>query len=276
MDQLTFEDKLKREGFTQVENCIIRSPKVSPFAKTVYFQLCSYAWDGTGYPGRDTLALQNGVHVNTIDKYIKELKDAKLITVKRRGVNKSNLYTIKSITRSLHAWLEPIHRLESHGGVSPVIPESHGGVSQESQERVSQESHGGVKEEDSVKKDSVKKDTVTKKTRRQQVDYDSDFEEFYKAYPKSVDPSLTKRSYEKQRKKGVSHEQIMFGVRCWVKQIADEKIEKRYIKASSSWLNAGSYLNYGEYDAEVASTQTVDEEELERLRNEKRKERGFI
>ena len=148
MDQLTFEDKLKREGFTQVENCIIRSPKISPIAKTLYFQLCSYAWDGTGFPGRETLARQNDMHVNTIDKYIKELKDSKLITVKRRGVNKTNLYTIKSIGPTLHNWLEPIHRLESHADVSHIVSESHADVSQES--------HASVKEEYSVEKDSVK------------------------------------------------------------------------------------------------------------------------
>jgi len=94
-------------GFASIPKVILKSPKVSMQGKTTYAQLMDYAWNGSGFPGRDRLAEENGCHPNTVDKAIKELKELGLITVKRRGHQRTNLYIIEDITEDIIAKLEP-------------------------------------------------------------------------------------------------------------------------------------------------------------------------
>lgn len=102
MSDLRFQSKNRQGGFTQVDNSVIRSTKLTMQAKCLYAQLLAYAWGGSVFPGRDRLAKENNVHPNTIDKHMKELKDIGLIEVKRRGLGRTNLYTIKDITNDIY------------------------------------------------------------------------------------------------------------------------------------------------------------------------------
>lgn len=102
MSDLRFQSKNRQGGFTQVDNSVIRSTKLTMQAKCLYAQLLAYAWGGSVFPGRDRLAKENNVHPNTIDKHMKELKDIGLVEVKRRGLGKTNLYILKDITNLVY------------------------------------------------------------------------------------------------------------------------------------------------------------------------------
>lgn len=72
-------------------------------SKICYARLTRYAGkNGYCYPKIDTLAKEIGVSVVQCKRYIKELKDHKLIAVKRRGFGNSNVYYFCH-----HDWMIP-------------------------------------------------------------------------------------------------------------------------------------------------------------------------
>ena len=84
------------EGFTQVPNFILRSPTLSVGAKLTYAMFLSYAWHNEFcYPGQEKLAEAIGVSRQSVGTFIRELEAEGLIGVKRRGLGKTNLYTIR-------------------------------------------------------------------------------------------------------------------------------------------------------------------------------------
>jgi hypothetical protein len=88
------EDGL-RHGFTMVPNVILRSPQLTHGAKVAYGILLSYAWqDDHTFPGQDRMATDMGVERKAVIRYLKELKDRGAIRVQRRGMGKTNVYTI--------------------------------------------------------------------------------------------------------------------------------------------------------------------------------------
>lgn len=83
------------EGFTQVPNFILRSATLSMGAKLTYAMFLSYAWaNDLCFPGQEKLAQAIGVRRSTVNLFVRELAQAGLITVKRRGLGKTNVYTI--------------------------------------------------------------------------------------------------------------------------------------------------------------------------------------
>lgn len=211
-NNLQFESKVHQDGFTQIQNCVLRSPKLSMQSKCLYAQILSYAWNGTGFPGRDRLSKENDVHVNSIDAYMGELKKMGLIEVKRRGVGLTNLYTIKNITPEIYKALSP-YRFTAE-------------CDTESQYSVSQESQHTVRKEYEVKKDKDKEYEVKKnKPLGQQVDQ-SKFDELWKSYPKKIDKKKALASYTRAIKKGTSHETIASGLHNYLK----------YLGINKSWL----------------------------------------
>lgn len=79
---------------------------------------------------------------------------------------------------------------------------------------------------------------------RQQVDYETDFNEFYQVYPKKVDKKAALRAYVKARKDKVEHAVIVKGAIGYANECIQSNTEKRYMKNPATWLNAGSYLDY--------------------------------
>jgi hypothetical protein len=81
-----------------ISNVVMRDPSLSMQAKYLYGLLKSYAWqDSKTYPGVKTLCASAGVGKDTLGKYLKELVDAQLLEVRRRGQGKTNLYIFKKI-----------------------------------------------------------------------------------------------------------------------------------------------------------------------------------
>jgi hypothetical protein len=97
---IVVEDETLREGFVQLPNRILRDPDLSPAAKLVYAGILSYAWrDESAWPGQARLAADLGVHHNTVWRMIKELQERGYLTVKRRGLGKTNIYTLTARTK---------------------------------------------------------------------------------------------------------------------------------------------------------------------------------
>ena len=88
-------DPIARYGFTQLPNFILRNPDVSPGAKTVYSLLLSYAWNNDCcFPGQERLAEYAGISKRSVVTFMAELERIGLIEVQRRGLGKTNFYTI--------------------------------------------------------------------------------------------------------------------------------------------------------------------------------------
>lgn len=93
-----FEDASEAKGYALIPNTVMRDGTLSMQSKYLYGLLKSYAWqDSSTYPGISTLSAAAGVSKDTLGKYLKELVEAKLLEVRRRGQGKTNLYVFKKI-----------------------------------------------------------------------------------------------------------------------------------------------------------------------------------
>jgi hypothetical protein len=88
-------DLITRHGFTQVPNFILTNAHVSVGAKLAYAMLLKYArQDDACFPGQVTLARDMGAGERSVRDYLKELEAADLLTIKQRGLGKTNLYVL--------------------------------------------------------------------------------------------------------------------------------------------------------------------------------------
>jgi len=88
-------DPVMQGGFTQLPNFILRDPKLSVGAKVVYAMFISYGWHNNFcFPGQEKLATDMGLTRPRVTQLIGELEAADLITIKRRGQGKTNVYII--------------------------------------------------------------------------------------------------------------------------------------------------------------------------------------
>lgn len=89
------EQESKATGYTQVSNNILRDKTISPQARLCYAILKSYDWENGGaWPSQNTLAEMLAVSGRMVRHYLDELETIGLITIKRRGVKQTNLYSI--------------------------------------------------------------------------------------------------------------------------------------------------------------------------------------
>jgi len=95
------EDPAMRDGFTQVPNALLRRSTITLGAKIAYGVLLSYAWGkGSCFPGQETMAVDMGVSKRSVIIYLKQLQDEGLISIKRLGFGKTNIYTLHPLPRS--------------------------------------------------------------------------------------------------------------------------------------------------------------------------------
>lgn len=75
-------DPVLRRGFTSDPNCVLFAPDLSMPAKCLYTILLAFAWqDNECWPGQGKLSEAAGCHINTVEKYLKELRDYGLISM---------------------------------------------------------------------------------------------------------------------------------------------------------------------------------------------------
>ncbi len=102
---LLIEDETLRAGFTQIPNRVLHASNLSRDAKLLYGFLLSYAWQqGRCFPGYAQLCAAMGASPSIVRKYMHELEVVGLLVQKRRGLGKTNLYTLCSLST---ATLEP-------------------------------------------------------------------------------------------------------------------------------------------------------------------------
>ena len=93
--QLDTNDPVAQGGFTQVPNFILKLDNVSAGAKVIYAMFLQYAWHNDHcFPGQERLGKDIGMSRSRVTEYIGELEQARLVTIKRRGQGKTNLYKV--------------------------------------------------------------------------------------------------------------------------------------------------------------------------------------
>jgi DNA-binding transcriptional MocR family regulator len=101
------EDDALRDGFTQIPNIILRSPVISLGGKLAYATLLSYAWGKDScFPGQERMARDMGVSKRSVIIFLQHLVRLGLISINRRGMGKTNIYTIHRLTSAESAPLE--------------------------------------------------------------------------------------------------------------------------------------------------------------------------
>ncbi len=90
-------DPISAHGFTQVPNVVLRDASLSPGAKLCYAMLLSYAWQKDScFPGQDALVKDTGISKRSTVRFMKELEQSGYLEKKRRGLGKTNIYTLRS------------------------------------------------------------------------------------------------------------------------------------------------------------------------------------
>ena len=88
-------DPITRYGFTQVPNVILKNASLSFGAKVAYAMFLSYAWQkASAFPGQARLAEDMGISERQVRRFVNELKEAKYLSVERRGLGKTNIYNL--------------------------------------------------------------------------------------------------------------------------------------------------------------------------------------
>ena len=73
----------------------MKMDNVSAGAKVIYAMFLQYAWHNDQcFPGQERLAKDIGMSRSRVTEYIGDLEKASLITIKRRGQGKTNLYKV--------------------------------------------------------------------------------------------------------------------------------------------------------------------------------------
>lgn len=85
-----------------VEKWVLTNPEISVGAKGFYALICSYAGNkDNAYPGTDLICYQLNISKNTLQRYIKELKDNNCIMVtqeRNQGKFSHNIYSLLPCT----------------------------------------------------------------------------------------------------------------------------------------------------------------------------------
>lgn len=88
-------DIATQRGWTGVPNFILESKDISVGAKLIYAMLLKYAREmDECFPGQDRLAKDIGNGERSVRRWLKELQQVGLVTIKQRGQGRPNLYTV--------------------------------------------------------------------------------------------------------------------------------------------------------------------------------------
>jgi biotin operon repressor len=93
---LETNDPVVTEGFTQVPNFILKNNDLSVGEKITFAMFLSYAWHNDKvFPGQERLAKDIGVTRQSVNTFIQGLKKKGFLAIQRRGLGKTNLYTLR-------------------------------------------------------------------------------------------------------------------------------------------------------------------------------------
>ena len=107
-DTLVLEDQSLRYGFIQLPKQILYARNLSRDAKLLYAVLLGYAWQKDRcFPGYRRLCADMQASENMVRKYMRELEAVRLLSQKRRGLGKTNIYTLHDLRTSKIEVQEP-------------------------------------------------------------------------------------------------------------------------------------------------------------------------
>jgi DNA-binding transcriptional regulator YhcF (GntR family) len=95
---LIVEDESLRYGFIQLPRQLLYARNLSYAAKLLYAVLLGYAWqEGSCFPGYRRLCLDMQANEKTVRRYMRELESIRLLSQKRRGQGKTNIYVLHDL-----------------------------------------------------------------------------------------------------------------------------------------------------------------------------------
>lgn len=107
-DTLLLEDQSLRYGFIQLPKLVLYARNITRDAKFLYAILLGYAWqEGRCFPGYYRLCEDMQASENAVRKYMRELEAVNLLRQKRRGLGKTNIYTLLDLRTSKIEVQEP-------------------------------------------------------------------------------------------------------------------------------------------------------------------------
>ena len=93
---LETNDPVVADGFTQVPNFILKNESLTVGEKLTFAMFLSYAWHNNQvFPGQERLANDIGVTRQSVSTFIKGLEKKGFLTIKRRGLGMTNIYTLR-------------------------------------------------------------------------------------------------------------------------------------------------------------------------------------
>ena len=105
---LILEDKSLKYGFVQLPKQLLYARNLSRDAKILYAILLGYAWqEDRCFPGYRRLCFDMQASENMVRKYMRELEAVGLLSQKRRGLGKTNIYTLHDLRTSKIEVQEP-------------------------------------------------------------------------------------------------------------------------------------------------------------------------
>ena len=236
---------------------------ISATEKVVLLALADHANEhGLCWPSISLLVQRAHVGERTVQRAIQALEDGGFITRERRqrenGSDTSNLYRLcLNVAQGGQAWTSVDQR--GSGGVN-LAPHPVGGVTQTGGEGVIQT--GGEDGLHDTPRTVIKN---RKKEPSKDISVDSDFEEFWAAYPRRNGPNpkaKAREKYNQMRRANVSHETLMAGVN---KLAASRKGEDpKFTPQAATWLNQ---RRWEDEDAVAESIPDVSQEFFDEIAN---------
>ena len=93
---LETQDPVVADGFPQVPNFILKNHQLTVGEKMTFAMFLSYAWHNERcFPGQEKLADDIGVTRQSVNTFVKGLEKKGFLTIQRRGLGKTNIYTLR-------------------------------------------------------------------------------------------------------------------------------------------------------------------------------------
>jgi biotin operon repressor len=93
---LETNDPVVADGFTQVPNFILKNKNLTIGEKMTFAMFLSYTWHNDNcFPGQERLADDIGVTRRSVNTFVKGLEKKGFLTIQRRGLGKTNIYTVR-------------------------------------------------------------------------------------------------------------------------------------------------------------------------------------
>lgn len=118
---------------------------------------------------------------------------------------------------------------------------------------------GGERENIPAIPETPKEDSKSKKAIG---NYPTDFEEFWRVYPRKADKAQAYKKYKARLEDGFSHEQLLEAAKNYAGQCRRDRTEEKYIKHGKTFLGESTpFLDYLQRNAPRAGMKAADEDD---------------